>query len=399
MNMLSAEDQMPISGTIIGVYDSYNDDLITQITTDMSGNGTALVDKGNYYLQVVSAADGYTLSDNNIDVAADWACTYDNSMTSSLTSISLSAVDSSTNAGLADAELTIYDSEGSIVNQDVTIANGDMTVEGINVGVYTIENTEAPIGYANTQDSFDLTIDAYGVQTGDTLVKYDPTSLIVKNTSSTTDEALAGTQYVITDTASDAAVDLIYVPDRSAYVPADSSFASTLSESDKEISTLQTGIDGTTQILYLPTGDYTVSELSAPDGYNPSKVVSQVAVTLQSAGILGAFLNIENAPIVLPAPDPTSSTPAPTAAPTTAPAAAPVVVKLAATSTPTAAPTAVPAVIAAAAVAKTGETGSILEGIGFGCLFALAAMSVLKVLSKRKDKIIAMIESNSCPKK
>src|SRR5665647_2050755 len=69
INLLSEEDQLPMSGAIIGVYNSINDDLITQITTDESGNGSALVDKGNYYLKVTKTADGFALSEKSIDVA------------------------------------------------------------------------------------------------------------------------------------------------------------------------------------------------------------------------------------------------------------------------------------------------------------------------------------------
>ena len=220
--------------------------------------GSALIEglpAGSYVLREVEAPDGYmTLGDISFTVSEDL---YDQTL--SITAQNLPykrgvAVCKENEQGirLAGAEFTLFDEKGMILETVTTGASGYAVFSELETGSYILQETNAPAGYQINETPFSFQIDGDGVLHSEchfvdygnaqapfyvltltnTSVEY---TLRLKKISAANGAALAGASFRILGSG----INTVYT----------------------------TGTDGLTDPISLPVGEYTLTEIQAPNGY------------------------------------------------------------------------------------------------------------------------------------
>ena len=158
------------------------------------------------------------------------------------TSITVNKTDSTTNKSISGAKLQVKNSKGTVIDSWTT--NGKShTVNGLTEGTYTLLEVSAPSGYNLNTSIIKFTVDANGVikdssnkATTVLTIKNTP-SLKVNKVDSTTNKAVSGAKLQIVD-SNNKVVDS-WTTDGKAHT-----------------------------VKTLSKGTYTLSEVSAPSGYN-----------------------------------------------------------------------------------------------------------------------------------
>ena len=265
------ENDMPLEGAVFQLYR----DAEAPVTFERSEDGTylyspgseltqiragsALIEglpAGSYVLREVEAPDGYmTLGDISFTVSEDL---YDQTPLS-ITAQNLPykrgvAVCKENEQGirLAGAEFTLFDEKGMILETVTTGASGYAVFSELETGSYILQETNAPAGYQINETPFSFQIDGDGVlhsechfvdygnaQTPFYVLTLTNTSveytLRLKKISASNGAALAGASFRILGSG----INTVYT----------------------------TGTDGLTDPISLPVGEYTLTEIQAPNGY------------------------------------------------------------------------------------------------------------------------------------
>ena len=184
---------------------------------------------------------------------------------------------------LRGAVFTLYKADNTEVEKVTTNKAGVALFTGLNPGSYYIKETAAPEGYKPLDKRFDFIIDANGDLRGDGFSGEGLYTLIVKNSPleygfkvkkvSTNDEKLVlpGAEFRILGGGLDR--------------------------------TYTTGADGLTEQITLPIGEYTLTEMKAPEGYVINGAGRHISVKADGiyldGGKLGegAAITIRNAPV------------------------------------------------------------------------------------------------------
>lgn len=184
---------------------------------------------------------------------------------------------------LKGAVFTLYKADNTEVEKVTTNKAGVALFTGLNPGSYYIKETAAPEGYKPLDKRFDFIIDANGDLRGDGFSGEGLYTLIVKNSPleygfkvkkvSTNDEKLVlpGAEFRILGGGLDR--------------------------------TYTTGADGLTEQITLPIGEYTLTEMKAPEGYVIAGTGRHISV--RADGIYldgdelgeGEAITIRNAPV------------------------------------------------------------------------------------------------------
>lgn len=184
---------------------------------------------------------------------------------------------------LKGAVFTLYKADNTEVEKVTTNKAGVALFTGLNPGSYYIKETAAPEGYKPLNKRFDFIIDANGDLRGDGFSGEGLYTLTVKNSPleygfkvkkvSTNDEKLVlpGAEFRILGGGLDR--------------------------------TYTTGADGLTEQITLPIGEYTLTEMKAPEGYVINGAGRHISVKADGiyldGGKLGegAAITIRNAPV------------------------------------------------------------------------------------------------------
>ena len=184
---------------------------------------------------------------------------------------------------LKGAEFALYGEDDTEIRRVTTDKAGVALFTGLNPGRYYIKETKAPEGYKPLDKKFDFTIDSNGVLSDEGFSGEGLYTLTVKNSPleygfkvkkvSTNDEGLtlSGAEFRILGGGLDR--------------------------------TYTTGADGLTEQITLPIGEYTLTEMKAPDGYVIAGTGRHISV--REDGIYldggklgeGAPITIRNAPV------------------------------------------------------------------------------------------------------
>lgn len=259
-------------------------------------------------------------------------------MQDDITKVQISKKDLTTNEELPGAELIITDEKGSEIDRWIS-TDAPHYMEKLPAGKYTLTEVTAPDGYAIAERMEFEVLPNGEVQTFE---MFDDTIKVkISKVDITTNEELPGAELVIKDKDG--------------------------TEIDRWIST-----NGPHYVEKMPAGDYTLTEITAPNGY---KVAESIDFTVLPTGEMQTVVMKdarEDTPTPTPDNTPTPDhTPQPT--PNTTPAPTPV----------PAAPTATPTPLLT--IPKTGDNSSL------GLLLAIAGISLagLAVLvhksARRKD--------------
>lgn len=151
--------------------------------------------------------------------------------------------DATTNQPLGGAKLVVKDSKGEVITSWTSTTNAHV-IRNLSNGTYTVEETEAPVGYKLSKEKVKFTISG---ESDDVTVKFmnmpeEKTVVNITKIDSETGNALPGAVLVIKD------------------------------ETGKEVERFTT-TEQSHVITGLAFGKYTVSEISAPAGYKLSEEV------------------------------------------------------------------------------------------------------------------------------
>lgn len=196
------------------------------------------LEEGWYTITEIAPPKGYLISTESKDVYLEGGkCVevkFDNRLRPSL---QIMKIDAETGEPLAGAKFKVQKSEDKTVSEYVTDETGTVVIHDLDEAVYTVEEIEAPDGYAIDPDSHkDIALEWGKTKT---LVFSDtrkPALEIIK-VDAKTEEPLANAKFKITKTE------------------------------DDTVSEYMTDKNGKITIQDLPEGIYTVEEITAPDGY------------------------------------------------------------------------------------------------------------------------------------
>ena len=184
---------------------------------------------------------------------------------------------------LKGAEFALYKADNTEVEKVTTDKAGVALFTGLNPGSYYIKETAAPEGYKLSDKKFDFTIDSNGVLSGEGFAGDELYKLTVENRPvehgfkvkkvSTNDEKLVlpGAEFRILG----GGLDERYT----------------------------TGADGLTKLITLPIGEYTLTEMKAPEGYVINGAGRHISVKADGIYLDGGKLGegeaitIRNAPV------------------------------------------------------------------------------------------------------
>ena len=350
---LTNDEELP--GATLAIKDMDGNIVTTWVSTDEPHRVTGLHFGESYTLTEIRAADGYALADNitfcliqksdedgnplgecevyylttkNILFWKwdDWKLLDDATviMQDDITKVQISKKDLTTKEELPGAELVIKDKDGTEIDRWIS-TDAPHYMEKLPAGEYTLTEVTAPDGYAIAER-----VEFEVLPTGEvqTFEMFDDTIKVkISKVDITTNEELPGAELVIKDKDG--------------------------TEIDRWIST-----NGPHYVEKMPAGDYTLTEITAPNGY---KVAESIDFTVLPTGEMQTVVMKdarEDTPTPTPDNTPTPDhTPQPT--PNTTPAPTPV----------PAAPTATPAPLLT--IPKTGDNSPL------GLLLAIAGISLV----------------------
>lgn len=283
-SILDAEGKQPAKFTQEGSVYTYSED--GDVTAITAGNADIVgLPVGSYILRENKAPEKYIpMEDMSFHVRADL---YDKAL--ELTAENLPhekgvAVlkESPDGTRLRGAVFTLYKADNTEVEKVTTDKAGVALFTGLNPGRYYIKETKAPEGYKPLDKRFDFIIDANGNLKGDGFSGDGLYTLTVKNSPleygfkvkkvSTNDEKLVlpGAEFRILGGGLDR--------------------------------TYTTGADGLTEQITLPIGEYTLTEMKAPEGYVINGAGRHISVKADGIYLDGdkltgtAEITVQNAP-------------------------------------------------------------------------------------------------------
>ena len=350
---LTNDEELP--GATLAIKDMDGNIVTTWVSTDEPHRVTGLHFGESYTLTEIRAADEYALANditfrliqksdedgNHLEECEvyylttknilfwkwdDWKLLDDATviMQDDITKVQISKKDLTTNEELPDAELIITDEKGSEIDRWIS-TDAPHYMEKLPAGKYTLTEVTAPDGYAIAERMEFEVLPNGEVQTFE---MFDDTIKVkISKVDITTNEELPGAELVIKDKDG--------------------------TEIDRWIST-----NGPHYVEKMPAGDYTLTEITAPNGY---KVAESIDFTVLPTGEMQTVVMKdarEDTPTPTPDNTPTPDhTPQPT--PNTTPAPTPV----------PAAPTATPTPLLT--IPKTGDNSPL------GLLLAIAGISLV----------------------
>ena len=284
-SILGAEGKRAVKFKKEGSVYTYSED--GDVTAITAGNADIVgLPVGSYILRENNAPANYvSLEDIRFRVRADM---YDKALELTVANLPHEkgvAVlkESPDGTRLKGAEFALYGEDDTEIRRVTTDKAGVALFTGLNPGRYYIKETKAPEGYKPLDKKFDFTIDSNGVLSDEGFSGEGLYTLTVKNSPleygfkvkkvSTNDEGLtlSGAEFRILGGGLDR--------------------------------TYTTGADGLTEQITLPIGEYTLTEMKAPDGYVIAGTGRHISV--REDGIYldggklgeGAAITIRNAPV------------------------------------------------------------------------------------------------------
>ena len=262
----SADENIKLPGAVFEVKD-FQGTVVDTITTDENGVGTSKeLPYGSYTVAEVSAPSGYELSEESKNVTIDSngqiiELTFKNSKL--LGSISIEKVDSEdSELKLEGAEFKVINSDGEEVGNIVTGEDGKGSLGNLPYGEYTLMETKAPDGY-------ELSLDLIVVEVNSKAVVY----------KTITNTKILGKISILKVDSIDEDVKLL---------------GAVFEVKDSEgtvVDTITTGENGVGTSKELPYGNYTVTEVSAPPGYELSGESKDVTINSNGQTIELTFEN------------------------------------------------------------------------------------------------------------
>ncbi len=236
------------NGTPVTV-DTKGKDITGKLTTDT--NGVILIDDlsvGDYYLEEISAPNGYWLDNTKIffTVSEDNPNMIELKMTNTKQGdLIVEKIDKANNNPLAGAVFTLYDSNNKEISTATTGPDGKAKFANIKYGTYKLNESKAPIGYVASVDI-------------DIIIESPTTNKVVTN-----EKIHQAVELIKVDSADDSILleGAVFTLHKSDGTPV------TKNAKGEDIGEIKTNKQGIVAINNLEPGDYYFEEVTAPEYY------------------------------------------------------------------------------------------------------------------------------------
>ena len=242
---IAEEAELP--GAKLTVTDQDGKTVDAWISSDTPHAVKGLETDGVYTLTETAAPDGYATSESVRFTVTDDAMDQTVVMYDEPIQVQISKRAITSEEELPGAELTVRKLDGTVIDQWVS-AKEPHLIRQLPVGTYTLTEISAPDGYARAEQITFTVLDTAELQT--VVMKDAPTVVEISKKDITDEEEIPGAEIIITDSEGN--------------------------EIERWISD-----DKPHTIEQLPTGDYTLTEVTAPDGYSTAESVD---FTVQDTG-------------------------------------------------------------------------------------------------------------------
>ena len=263
INKIDSETKKAVSGAKLVVKDAKGKEIATFVTTDKAYTLKNL-EAGTYTVSEISAPIGYELSKKTVSFTVknddkEISVSFENEKLPN--KVEISKQDITTKKELPGAHLVVKDSNGKEVDSWVS-KNEAHIIADLKAGDYTLTETIAPEGYRLSTETVKFSVKGDGTTTKVVMYNEIKKQTIVKinKIDSETKQPLKGATLIIKDSKGNDVIS--FISGNQSYV-----------------------------LENLASGKYTVSELSAPEGYELSKETMEFTVGTDAKDITVNFLN------------------------------------------------------------------------------------------------------------
>ena len=262
INKIDADTKESVSGATLVIKDAKGNEVKSFVTTNDLYEISDLA-VGTYTISESKAPDGYELSNEikKFSVSRDdkeIKVEFTNRKTPKVNTVEISKKDATTQEELPGAHLVVKNSEGKIIDEWVSTSEVHI-IKGIAAGTYSLTETIAPEGYVLSESTVEFTVKADG--TTNKVVMYNS-----KETTPVPPAPENPGKHQVEISKQDITT--------KSELP-----GATLIVKDAEGNEIDRWVSGTTpHYIELDTGDYTLTEVQAPIGYDLSYEVVKFTV-------------------------------------------------------------------------------------------------------------------------
>ena len=241
-----SETKKNVAGAVLVLKDE-SGKVVEEWTTTTEEKVFSNLKAGKYTLSEIKAPNGYELSTATIDIELKeenktTSVVFYNTPKKVVTKVQISKQDITTKEELPGATLVIKNSKGEVVNTWVSTTEPKY-IEGLEAGKYTLCETQAPNGYVLATECVDFTVKADG----------SITKVVMYNTKEQKEEVKKSYKTKV------------FKLDRDTKAAVAGATLVIKNENGEELHRFVSN-DTATEFELQP-GTYTLSEVSAPDGY------------------------------------------------------------------------------------------------------------------------------------
>ena len=263
INKVDSETKKPVSGATLVVKDA-NGNVIKEFVTSENAYVLSDLAQGKYTLSETKAPKGYVLSKESMEFTVGQddktiEVNFENSKEVIVNNIEISKKDATTKAELPGAHLLLKDANGNVVDEWVS-TNQVHLVKDVQPGKYFLTETIAPEGYILSEETVEFTVKGDGTTTS--VVMYN-----TKESSPVPPAPVNPSKHQVEISKQDIAT--------KSELP-----GATLIIKDANGNEIDRWVSGSTpHYIELDEGNYTLTEVQAPVGYDLSYEVVKFTVT------------------------------------------------------------------------------------------------------------------------
>ena len=262
INKIDADTKESVSGATLVIKDAKGNEVKSFVTTNDLYEISDLA-VGTYTISESKAPDGYELSNEikKFSVSSDdkeIKVEFTNRKTPKVNTVEISKKDATTQEELPGAHLVVKNSEGKIIDEWVSTSEVHI-IKGIAAGTYSLTETIAPEGYVLSESTVEFTVKADG----------STNKVVMYNSKETTP---------VPPAPENPGKHQVEISKQDITTKSELPGA-TLIVKDAEGNEIDRWVSGTTpHYIELDTGDYTLTEVQAPIGYDLSYEVVKFTV-------------------------------------------------------------------------------------------------------------------------
>ena len=262
INKIDADTKEALEGATLVIKDSKGKEIKSFISTKEAYEITDLA-VGTYTISEAKAPEGYELSNEVkkftvVQDDKDVTVEFTNRKTPKVNIVEISKKDATTSEELPGAHLVVKNTDGKVIDEWIS-TNEVHIIKGIKSGTYTLTETIAPVGYVLSESTIEFTVKDDGTTTKVVMYNSKETTPVPPVPENPSKHQVEISKQDITTKSE---------------LP-----GATLIVKDADGNEIDRWVSGTTpHYLELDKGDYTLTEVQAPIGYDLSYEVVKFSV-------------------------------------------------------------------------------------------------------------------------